>query len=299
MSISQSYDISYCPRLAGNARCNCRSGLERLMNPNKVVVHVEQRNAVHVVLNLLREGISEPSKTAHVHAHREILSLDVAGRNVQWVGCAENQFLFAAVALRGAVALLRFGIVPKMLDEHRVIDVIRKGVNHGIQVDLVAIAGKLYAGRQTIGKVLDELGCAASITLPYEPGNRQLAIGVQSYPSPHVASYALVRDLLRHVLLLAADECPDFIDLNALRLDVANSKVLVFGARRTNFFEQPKDCAFRNAGKPCRGADRATLYQRRYYRNFLFRSQLVHTLSIPQRSGIARGKCDFGKEKNL
>jgi len=52
---------------------------ERLMNAHKVVPHVEQRHGhgVHVVFDLLRKRIRQPSKAPHVHPHREVLALHV------------------------------------------------------------------------------------------------------------------------------------------------------------------------------------------------------------------------------
>jgi hypothetical protein len=42
------------------------------MNPDEIVMHVEQRNGVHVILKFLTEGISKPGESAHVHPHGEV-----------------------------------------------------------------------------------------------------------------------------------------------------------------------------------------------------------------------------------
>jgi hypothetical protein len=39
-----------------------------------------------VIVDLLREGVGQPRETAHSHPHRQILALDVTGRDVLPVG---------------------------------------------------------------------------------------------------------------------------------------------------------------------------------------------------------------------
>jgi hypothetical protein len=40
------------------------------MYPAEVVVHEMEGNSASQVFNLLRKGIGQPGKAAHVHAHR-------------------------------------------------------------------------------------------------------------------------------------------------------------------------------------------------------------------------------------
>ena len=51
------------------------------MNTTEVVVHEVQRDRVHVILDLLRERVRQTGEAAHSHAHREVLALDVGGRD--------------------------------------------------------------------------------------------------------------------------------------------------------------------------------------------------------------------------
>jgi len=85
------------------------------MHTPEVVVHVEQRDLVHVVVEFLGEAIRQPSEPAHVHSHGQVLALDVARRDVLGVRIADNLHAFGAKTLRGAVALLAFRIVPNTL----------------------------------------------------------------------------------------------------------------------------------------------------------------------------------------
>jgi hypothetical protein len=60
------------------------------MNPAEIVVHAVERNRGDMILDLLGESVRQPSKPAHVHSHREVLALDVAGGDVQIGGRARG-----------------------------------------------------------------------------------------------------------------------------------------------------------------------------------------------------------------
>jgi hypothetical protein len=59
-----------------------RSNAQGLMNPRKVVVHVEQGDHRDVIVDLLRESIGQASEPAHVHPHVEVLAFNLTGRDV-------------------------------------------------------------------------------------------------------------------------------------------------------------------------------------------------------------------------
>jgi hypothetical protein len=106
-----------------DARFHRRSNPQGLMNPRKAVVHMEQRNRRHVILNLLTEGIRQPCKAPHVHSHVEVLSLGVVGRNVFLIGRAYNLDALGALTLRRVVALLCLRIVAVHLHKLREVNV--------------------------------------------------------------------------------------------------------------------------------------------------------------------------------
>ena len=58
------------------------------MNPAKIVIHEIERQRVLVILQLLGKSIRQSREPSHQHAHREVLPLNVAGRNVLVVGTA-------------------------------------------------------------------------------------------------------------------------------------------------------------------------------------------------------------------
>jgi hypothetical protein len=47
------------------------------MNLAEVVIHEVQRHVVRVHFDLLAEAVCQPREAAHVHPHREVLTLDV------------------------------------------------------------------------------------------------------------------------------------------------------------------------------------------------------------------------------
>ena len=80
----------------------------------------------------------------------------------------------------------------------------------------------------------------------------------KSGEGPDVATDPVILDrLFGDVLLLAANEAPDFIDLNALRLDVANGRIMELRTGRANALKQAKDGTLRYARHADCRADRA------------------------------------------
>src|SRR5258708_22305963 len=80
------------------------SHAQGLMNPNEVVMHVENSQRCNVVLRLLAEGIRQASESAHTHPHREILTLDVTCTDVLRVRRSLLGVLLAGYALTRRVA---------------------------------------------------------------------------------------------------------------------------------------------------------------------------------------------------
>src|SRR6266852_6159387 len=82
-------DLSYRPHMRTNAGFHRRSDPQGLVHAGKVVMHVEQRNHRHMVVEFLTESVRQPSKSAHVHSHVEILPLHIAGADMLWIGVAD------------------------------------------------------------------------------------------------------------------------------------------------------------------------------------------------------------------
>ena len=118
-------DIAHSPELASDASRHCGRASQRLVNLGKVVIHEMQRDCGNVVIKLLRESIGEPSKAAHVHAHGEVLTLNIAGADMLWIRNSEHWYASGADALCGAVArfLIVAGKLAVNLHENCIVDV--------------------------------------------------------------------------------------------------------------------------------------------------------------------------------
>lgn len=55
---------------------------ESLMNPAEVVMNRIQSDRMAKVFNLLAESVRQPGKPAHLHAHSQVGTLNVARRNM-------------------------------------------------------------------------------------------------------------------------------------------------------------------------------------------------------------------------
>ena len=114
------------------------------MNPAKVVVHKVQGHGMSVVLNLLAESVCKARKTAHPHAHRQILPFDKRSADVLGVGIAADRGRAASDAGRRAIAaFVQAGWHPVNLDQHTVVNVCAKGIFDGIHVNPMAVRGEL------------------------------------------------------------------------------------------------------------------------------------------------------------
>lgn len=81
-----------------------------------------------------------------MHADVQIVPLGIRRGNVLHVGIAFNPFLTSTDAFRGAIAALdALGSFAVELHKHRVINVGTERAFNGLQVGLMAVAGKLNA----------------------------------------------------------------------------------------------------------------------------------------------------------
>ena len=269
-----------------------RGNAKRLMHAAKVVVHVEQRNHRDVIVELLAEGIRQPSEAAHIHSHVEILALHKTGGDVRLIWVADDFDALGAKTLCGAVAFLSLRIVAEDLHQLRVVDLISKRIRNGKQVHLMAVRGQLDSVRQPASNILKEVRRTPRIPPAYSPTDNKLRVRVNCGEGPNVSSVSgAIPHGLRNVLLLGRDKAPNLIDLDTLRRYVANSHVLVLLASLTDAHQQPKDSALRHASQPNGRANRAPFDQRRDDRDFLVHADYVcHNLTIRHRFRIVNSK---------
>jgi hypothetical protein len=108
--------------------------------------------------------IGEPRKAAHVHPHREVLTLEVRRADVARVRVALRDLAVHAGVPRWAVSRFILGVFSVELLEHRVIDIGAKRVINGVQIRLVGVRRQPYAVLQA---------CATScMNVHAEPASR-------------------------------------------------------------------------------------------------------------------------------
>jgi hypothetical protein len=87
------------------------------VNLAEVVIGEVQRYGLLVILELLAEGVCQPSESANVHSHREILTLDVGFANGIGVRVSANHDWDRLQNLSGRIALFAFTRGGINLDE--------------------------------------------------------------------------------------------------------------------------------------------------------------------------------------
>jgi hypothetical protein len=271
---------------------------QSLMNTPKVMVHVKQRDHRNVIVQLLAERIRKARKPAHLHSHVEILALDVAGRNVLLFRVAYDFHALGAQTLCGAVSGLSLGIVAVNLVKLGEVDAITESIRNGSQVHPVAVRGQLDSIRQTSCNVLKEIRRTPRVPPAYGPANYKLRIRINRSEGPNVANIAhALPHLCRGVLLFGIAEAPNLVDLNTLRFNVANGRVLILLASFPDLHQGTQHRALRRTRHASRRANRAAFYQRCDDRRLLCDAEYVcHGSTIRQRFSIVNRKVTTGAD---
>ena len=115
------------------------------MNPDEVVMHVVKRNRRDVILDFLRERIGQPSESAHLHSHREVLALDVAGADVFSGRTTANRSLRRTRADSGAVTALGVARLRIVFDQLPIVDVALESTANSREVGAMGIRRELNA----------------------------------------------------------------------------------------------------------------------------------------------------------
>ncbi len=249
------------------------------MNAPEVVPHVEQAKSCECgSQSSSRSALVKPGEAAHLHPHGEVLPLHIAGGDMGRIGSSRSLRLVSVPRhCAGLYRFLPFGIVAVNLDQLGVVDALTESVRNSHQVHLVAVRGQLNSIRQATGNVLKEFGSAPRIPPSNKPTDSELGMSFDSDEGPRIANRSpFGTSLSGDVLLLAANERPDLIDLNPLRRECCGGGVLVFGAGCANFSQEPKDGALGYARKPGSGADEQPSTRAEMTATLLLNAELVH-----------------------
>jgi hypothetical protein len=123
---------------------------------------------------------------------------------------------------------------------------------------------------------LHELIGAPGITLSHKVGNGQLCIGIHRRPRPYVPVSELALLFGGYVLLFCIAELPDFIALNPARLYTTYRAVVELNARRSQLFQESKDCVLGDIGHSASSPDGIPLNEGAYNGNLLGERESVH-----------------------
>lgn len=241
-----------------------------------------------MVLQLLAEGVCKPREAAHLHAHREVLSLGVARRNVALFGIAGDDLLDRADDFAWAVASL-CGRVAVDFDHRCVVDRFpRPSGFYGDQISPVPVCGQLDAVGESLGQIKEEAVAGLSVTIADTPSWDELSLRVDSNPRPRIAGMLQDRALL--VLLLAADEAPNFVALDTLTLQVAEDAIREPLARLANLHSKACNGLLGNASDADGGTLGAAFHQARNHSRSVGVAQAVHGTSncFPSASKYAK-----------
>jgi hypothetical protein len=271
-----------------------------LVNPAEVVVHVMQRNRVLQILQFFREAVGQSRKSAHRHAHGQILPLNIAGRDMVVIGIAGDDRLACSHADGGTVASF-WRILRRTINllQHREINLRAERIFNRCQIRTMAVRRELHAIREAIFQVMHEVVSASGIAFPDEPARNQLAVGVKSNPRPAIAS-AFCFLLRKAILFFRVNKRPDFIALDALRAKIAKRFILIFRAGAAKITEKFHNGRAVNAGHARNGAQGIAFNQRSNYLFSFFGTQLIHTSNMLERSSNVNKKVKkFAKGNQL
>ena len=169
--------------MVGNACFHCWRNAQRLMNPAEIVMHVMECNGVFQILQLLAESVSQSSEPAHRHSHRQILALNVAGRNMPALRDTANYSLARTYADCRAIAGFRIRSRAIYLLKLCVIYVLSEGLSDTAQISNVTVRCKLNAICKTALEITHKMVGSPSVALTNKPAWNELCISKNSRTS--------------------------------------------------------------------------------------------------------------------
>ena len=150
-------------------------------------------------------------------------------------GCLER-FGFAADALGWAVP--NFLLTRTInLNQLGIINVGSESAFDGIKVNAQAVCGELDAMREPFCQIVNEHLRRSRVTIAGHERRNQFCVRVNRNPSPNVSVSEFPFLFGGYVLLFRVAELPNFIALNPLAFQVAESAVLIIGAGDPHVFE--------------------------------------------------------------
>jgi hypothetical protein len=127
------------------------------VNADEVHVVKVDGYSIGMIVQFLRESVSQSGETAHVHPHRQILALYVRSRNVLWVWVSAYFFRLTADANGGRISRFIFQRVTVNLLQLRVIDIRAECFFDCGEISLMTVCCDLHAPLNPAGSILHKI----------------------------------------------------------------------------------------------------------------------------------------------
>lgn len=262
--------------MVANASGHCGCHAQGLVYASEIVVHEVDCQRVNVVLKFLGKPIGQSGESAHVHPHRKILALDVAGRDIPPVRISGNVGGECSNAASGTIVGFRFRVIAVQLDQHRVINFTAEGILNRVQINPMTVCCKLYAIRKSRCQISDEVIGVASGTASHKPARNQFGIGAERRPRPNISKAKPSPQVFGNVLFFGVAKRPNLIALNPFARQIAERLVLILGASAAQIGDEFDHGIFCNARHADGRANRIALDQSREHLNLAVYRECVH-----------------------
>lgn len=239
------------------------------MHSTEIVVNGVKGNGMTEIINLLAKGVRQPRKPSHGHPHSEILTFNVAGRDVTRVRFSVDDSSSGPDALCWAIARFRFGGNSVEFNKGRIVDIRAKSTLHGFHVNAISVRSQLDTAGEPPCQILHKLKGTSGIPSSNKIGDNQFGIGINSNPSPNIPVPELAFLIGGYILLFRIAELPDFVTLNPARFNSANSVMVKLLTRCSDTFQEAEDCSLGYSSHTAGSADGISFHEGGNYGNLL------------------------------
>jgi len=252
-----------------------------LVNAAQVEMCNVKRDSRRVVRELFREAVREAREATRRHTQREVLTLNVAGRDVgrdaAYYVAGYGYYLSGAVAAR-SVFYGKVGYAVGLYDD-AVVSAAIEGVADRVLVGQEPVRADLRCTDHALAQILDEQVRILSVALAGAVADD--CLGRRRHADKRVL-IALVRYLMAlDALLLLADVAPNLVKLQATGPDTDHHAVMEFGAATTDAGTKAHDGIAVDASDALSGADALAFGEARDDKYLLVAGKNVHDGANP------------------
>src|SRR6185312_14307073 len=237
------------PAMVGNARFHCGSDPQLSMNAAKVVVRKVQSDSGFEVFELLGKPIRKSRQSPHIHPHREVLALHIAGGDVLRGGLPDSDFGYNLLDRTRGVP--PFGavlpIVPKELYKLSEVHIQPKALGDGAGIMNQSIRRQLHRAGKPFVQVPQERGSCLLRSLPNVERGDKFRLRINGNKNPLIANFIGVS--LADVAGFLLNEAPDFINFQIPGPQIAHHGTHQFLAAIASVNKQAKNCISIQPGK--------------------------------------------------